>query len=139
MKTSTIMSVILLTVTASMAVSCGSNLPPLLQDVSAAGGWYGGCPRDTEEAAQPLALSPELNSRLRKLFPPGSSSNRLQALLLSQGFTIGAACAADTSIKTASFLQKKYFLYQLQADVFWKVDRQKRVVWTEGFVYYDGL
>lgn len=124
---------------AAMTESCSSTVPPLLRSVTAAGGWYGGCPRNAQDPAGPLALSPELDSRLRKLFPPGSSSNQLKSLLIKDGFVLGSPCAADPSISTASYEQKKYILEQLQANVYWKADSQNRIVWTEGFVDFDGL
>jgi hypothetical protein len=51
--------------------------PALLQHVTAAGGWFGGCPpRDEQEAIMRAksgeALSPELNRKLAAQFPPGS-------------------------------------------------------------------
>ena len=58
--------------------------PPLLKDVSAGGGWWGACPPATPEEASMqaggLALSPELNKRLARLFPVGSLEGNLLLL-----------------------------------------------------------
>src|SRR5580692_11453522 len=66
-------------------------LPPLLENVTAGGGWWGACPAETTEEARlregrPLALSPELDQRLVKAFPSGSSERLLVDALRVQGF-----------------------------------------------------
>ena len=84
--------------------------------------------------AGPLALSPELNVRLMKEFPPGSPASRLNKELVREGFRLDAPCDEDKSIHTASYLQEHYVLYQLQSSVYWKFDRQNKLIWTMGFV-----
>jgi len=116
-----------------------SNLPPLLQGATAAGGYYGGCPLPAGDASDTLALSPKLNRHLQQEFPLGSPANLLKRELAREGFIAGGACSDDASIQTASYEQQHYVFYETQADIFWKTDRNNRIVWTEGFVFFDGM
>src|SRR4051812_38865857 len=78
--------------------------PPLLQNVSGAGGWWNaGCPpRDAAEAQifQPPreALSPELMERLTRQLPVSSDASRLQRTLREQGFSFHLPCESLPSI-----------------------------------------
>lgn len=91
--------------------------------------------------ASGLAVSPEVDRRLRDEFPPGSNDDRLVAVLKAQGFKFVAACETDQTIRRASFFQKGTGLvpYDVDANVYWKIDGQRRIVWTKGFVAYSGL
>ncbi|MGX5831504.1 hypothetical protein [Mesorhizobium sp. 43Arga] len=122
--------------------SCGPALPPLLEGASARGGLYGGCPRPAPVDKQALALSPELDGRLRQQFPPGTSESKLSATLVVQGFVLGPRCEKDNSIRVANYTLEAdgfYSLYRTDSSVFWKVDGQGNIVWTEGFLMFIGL
>ena len=121
-------------------------LPTLLRNVSAGGGWWGACPPETpaetqERRGHPVAVSPELNRRLAKLFPPGSSENVLVDTLRAQGFELMPSCKGDHSIRVAAFNQHGggALLMPITANIFWKVDEAGNIVWTAGFVSYLGL
>lgn len=90
----------------------------------------------------PLALSPELNQRLMQEFPRGSSQDRLTSALVQQGFTLEPRpCTEDRSVRMAWFSQHGGGFagpYPMHANIFWKVDRSNRLVWTKGFVEYTG-
>jgi hypothetical protein len=120
--------------------------PPLLERVTAAGGYWGACPaRNTEQAqiirSSPLALSPELDQRLGDKFPAGTGETKITDTLREQGFTLPMPCPGDPSIRSAAFTQHGggILFYPLSAEVFWKVDRVGNIVWTKGFVRYVGL
>jgi hypothetical protein len=121
-------------------------LPPLLQNVTAGGGWWGACPPETPEAAvaregRPLALSPELNQRLGQSFPPGTSDTRLVDTLRAQGFEILSPCKADAFIHVAAFTQHGggVLSYPMTANIYWKVDERGNILWAKGFVRYIAL
>jgi len=123
-------------------------LPPLLVNVTAGGGWWGACPPKTKTEEDmirswkgQLALSPELNERLTKEFPPGTDESQLIGLLTKQGFEMQPSCSNDQSIHRASFTQHggSGFAYRMLADIFWKVDERNAIVWTKGFVMNNGL
>jgi hypothetical protein len=117
-------------------------LPPLLRDVSAAGGTSSAClPERRGKNGLPFALSPELNQRLSHEFPPGSPADRLKKALLQQGFQMLPACENDRSIHVAIFDQHGagfFGPYPIHAVIYWKVDRANGVAWTKGFVDYTG-
>lgn len=129
---------------------CDSSLepptPPLLRDVTAAGGWWdGGCPpRDaTDEILHTgrEALSPELDSRLRQQFPAGSEARRLVQELRAQGFRATAPCENDASIHHAEFRQSGGGFagpYPIFASVAWKEDARGRIAWTKASVSFTG-
>lgn len=121
-------------------------LPPLLENVSAGGGWWGACPPESVDEARlrqtmPLAVSPELNQRLNQSFPPGVSEVALLEVLKNWGFTVLPPCPGDSSIRAAAFVQHGggVFSSAMTANVFWKVDPERNIVWTKGFVRYAGL
>jgi hypothetical protein len=109
------------------------DLPPLLQNVTTTGGWWGACPPEGD-GHQPLALSPELNWRLQDQFPPGTNEQQLLRALSDQGFTQIASCENDPTIHAAAFLQGN-----VRARVYWKSDDAGSIVWTKGFVFYVSL
>ena len=119
-------------------------LPPLLRHVSAAAGYVGGCPAGTPAEARrqhPLALSPELNQRLIREFPHGSSGKRIEEVLTRQRFHMLPPCQNDRSIRAALFHQIGggfFGPYPIRATVYWKVNRGNKIVWTKGFVEYTG-
>lgn len=121
--------------------------PPLLQNVSAAGGWWnGGCPpRDATEAQlfEPSreALSPELMSRLKRQFPAGSDANRLVRSLTEQGFSVHRPCEGLPAIQLGEFRQKGggfYGPYPVWAQIAWEQDSAGRIMWTKGTVAFTG-
>ncbi len=122
-------------------------LPPLLNKATAGSGWGSACPPGNEtdrkkiEAAGKLAVSPEMEQRLKKEFPPGTHNDRLIAALTAQGFTIAAPCETDKTIQQASFFwtESGFHVANVFATVYWKLDERGRVVWTKGFIFYSGL
>jgi hypothetical protein len=117
--------------------------PPLLQHVTAAGGWLGACPaRSEQEAAERAksgeALSPELNLRLAQQFPPGSPEATLVRSLAAQGFKPLEPCRNDATIRSAHFSGlTRGALFAINAVVYWKTENDT-LVWTKGFVSFDG-
>ena len=108
-------------------------LPPLLQHVSAASGWWGACPPQLYTQKQ-LALSPQLNQRLATQFPPDTSQEEeLISVLRTQGFGDLSSCKDDSSIYSMIFRAST-----IHAAVFWKANEGK-LVWTKGFVAYKSL
>jgi hypothetical protein len=117
--------------------------PPLLANVSAGGGLWGACPaRSSDEArvqeGRPSAISPELQKRLEENFPPGTAQTKLVDTLQSQGFKLLSSCSGDPSIRIARFTRQGGGLTDLPmtAEVYWKVNEAKEIVWTKGFVRY---
>ena len=122
--------------------SCKPPLPPLLEGASTSGGLYGGCPRAVLVDRKELALSPELDERLRQQFPPGTPARKLSEALVSQGFVLGRPCKEDNSIREANFTKKGdgfYYLFRTDSSVFWKTDERGNIVWTEGFLMFIGF
>jgi hypothetical protein len=118
--------------------------PPLLEHVTAAGGWFGGCPpRNQSEAGMRAtmgeALSPDLNRKLAQQFPQGSPADPLVQALAQQGFELGGSCPNDSTISSAVFHgPTRGAIFEMRAVVFWKTQDQS-LVWTKGFVSFDGL
>ena len=149
------MKYILLIVTLASVVLAGcteslhkaSTQPTLLKGVTAGSGWGTPCPPRNEqeqkiiEASGKLAISPELQQRLQSEFPPGTSEDRVIAALISQGFKLEPSCATDKTIQRASFFQAGTVILptDIAADIYWKLDGQRRIVWTKGFVMFIGL
>jgi hypothetical protein len=119
-------------------------LPPLLRNVSSGGGSTDVCPTEGGDVSNSLAMigsasSPELDQRLQREFPPGSGEGGLVNVLIEQRFVVQATpCGTDSSIHLAIFRQTKGLFFPTMATVWWKVDQQNNIVWTEGFVFYDG-
>jgi hypothetical protein len=125
-----------------------SNLPPLLQNITAGGGWGSACPPCDETEAKwfalwggKLGISPEFSQRLQGEYPPGSDEEELIQALKKQGFRISATCKCDQSIRIAEFYAKGegFLPYSAGAHAFWKRDNAGRIIWTKGFVFYEGL
>jgi hypothetical protein len=118
--------------------------PALLEHVTAAGGWFGGCPpRNEQEAGMRAksgeALSPELNRKLAAQFPPGSPAEPLMRTLAEQGFAPGPSCENDSTIRSAAFHgPTRGAIFDIHAVIYWKTENQA-LVWTKGFVAFDGL
>ncbi len=123
--------------------ACTESGPPLLRNVTAASGWVGACPPQNEFEerlqAQGLALSPELNSRLFLQFPPGSTADYLVKALNDQGFKLSGSCQNDPSILEAIFEGNTGSIFDTWAAIYWKVDIAHNIVWTKGFVAFEGL
>ena len=113
------------------------SLPRLLRDLPATGGWIDACPSPFKVA---VADAPEFNRRLLHEFPVGSSESHLIAALDRLGFKIFGHCKDDPSIHSAVFDQTGFALriFPLHAKVQWKTDAEKNVLWTKGFISYDG-
>jgi hypothetical protein len=121
-----------------------SPAPPLLERVSGASGWFGGCPARSENEAVERAkwgeaLSPELNQKLAAQFPPGSSSATLVQTLTAQGFKLTGPCQNDSTIYRAGFAgMTRGSIFETRAEIYWKTQGDA-VVWTKGFVMFMGL
>jgi hypothetical protein len=116
--------------------------PPLLKDATASGGWWSeGCSRYGAEHPSDEARSPEVETRLKRQFPPGTAAALLEQSLISQGFVHSENCANDASIRRATFRQEGsgLIVYTAFAVVAWKVDNQGKIVWTKAMVAYTGL
>jgi hypothetical protein len=116
--------------------------PALLQNVSGASGWFGGCPPGNKEPPRMMgeALSPELNQRLAAQFPPGSSADSLVQTLTAQGFKLTGTCQTDSKIHRAGFgpSPTRGSIFETSAEIYWKTEGDT-VVWTKGFVMFLGL
>ena len=114
--------------------------PPLLQGVTAAGGWFNeGWQDPTAEknfADRREAVSPDLTSRLATTFPAGSDADALQAVVLTEGFRTKEPCGDDPSVHRAAFIQDGGGLssFPIHAVVAWKRTTNGQVVWVKGFV-----
>lgn len=123
------------------------SVPPILRGVTAGSGFFGGCPPSDEAAADAirnagkLAVSPEFDSRLEAAFPPGSPQEALIDSLTGQGFVLAGACKTDSTVRIALFHLNGRALSRLEmgADVYWRADKEGRIIWTKGFVMYVGL
>jgi hypothetical protein len=122
------------------------DLPALLAHATAGSGWGSACPgrNDNERAmmaGRKLAVSLELSDRLGRQFPLGSPASVLKEELSTDGFEAPTACEADPTIMSATFFQKGSGLlpYDVNASVYWKVAGDGKIVWTKGFIFYQGL
>ena len=137
-----------------LAGGCGTGeseanppIPSLLQGVTAGGGWGSACPpRDEQErkmieVSRGLALSPELDKRLKERFPPGTQAGSLEKELSNEGFRTAGVCETDRTISRATFFRNGRGLlpYSTSATVYWKVDEKNSILWTAGMVTYSGL
>jgi hypothetical protein len=126
-------------VSAAVLSGCGSErIPEILRGVSAGGGYWGACPRQVENEASPLAVSPELNSRLASRFPPGTADGVLVSGLTAEGFKPAGSCESDPSIRILAIADKST-IPEVTAQVYWQADLTGRITWTKGFVAYTFL
>jgi hypothetical protein len=124
-----------------MTVMFSPPAPTLLEHVSGASGWFGGCPPGKEEPARVggEALSPELNRKLAAQFPAGSSADSLVRTLTAQGFKLTGSRQTDPTIHRAGFDgPTRGSLFETRAEIYWKTEGDA-VVWTKGFVMFFGL
>lgn len=121
--------------------------PPLLQNVSAAGGWWnGGCPPRNATEAQLFeqsreALSPELMERLTRQFPVGSDASQLEHNLNEQGFTFRLPCDGHSAIHLGEFRQRGggfYGPYPIFAQIAWEQNNAGEIMWIKGTVAFTG-
>jgi hypothetical protein len=115
--------------------------PALLQHVSGASGWFGGCPPGSNEPPRMggEALSPELNQKLTAQFPPGSSADALVRTLTAQGFKPTGTCETDSTIHRAGFGgPTRGSIFETHAEIYWKTEGDT-VIWTKEFVMFMGL
>jgi hypothetical protein len=126
----------------SMTALFAPPAPALLEHVSGASGWFGGCPPlSKQEAAERTAeaLSPELNQKLAAQFPPGSSADSLIRTLTAQGFKLTGSCQNDSTIHRAGFRgPTRGSIFETQAEIYWKTEGDT-LVWIKGFVMFSGL
>lgn len=66
--------------------------------------------------------------------PDGSSASALINDLRRQGFKLQDSCPTDASVNWA--MNQSWFGL---ANVYWKVDPGGNLVWTRGYVAWDGL
>jgi hypothetical protein len=128
---------------ATMTAMFAPPAPALLEHVSAASGWFGGCPPANEKDARARmggeALSPELNQKLAAQFPPGSSAVSLVRTLTAQGFKLTGPCQTDSTIHRAGFGgPTSGSIFEPRAEIYWKTEGDT-VAWTKGFVMFVGL
>jgi len=126
-----------------IAVTCSflpnSTLPPILRNLTASGHSYCPVPKDLPEIAKPKPVAPtEFDKRLAHEYPPGTSEASVVSSLKSLGFEVDGACKEDNTIRYAHYLQRGVGLVSLGADVFWKVDAKREIVWIRGSVSYTG-
>jgi hypothetical protein len=115
--------------------------PALLQHVSGASGWFGGCPAGINEPARMSgeALSPELNQKLAAQFPAGSRADSLVRTLEAQGFKLTGTCQTDSTIHRAGFGgPTRGSIFETRAEIYWRTEGDT-IVWTKGFVMFVGL
>jgi hypothetical protein len=117
---------------------CQRNLPPLVKGATVTGGGQGyDCEMGATPASDPrFNFSPEIIERLRKQFPPGSSSAALRSALVLQGFKLHGPCSPDHSISFAQFRLNKN---EVVANVFWREQSDGQIIWTFGDVGYTFL
>ena len=127
---------------------CGTRetLPPLLRHLEAHGGWASACPVPPKLQASVtrlgLADSPELDRRLQVEFPTGTTERDLVTKLQMMGFHTIGHCENDHTIRIARYDQANqpniFLFFPMTATVFWKVDENANIVWSNGFVFYTG-
>jgi hypothetical protein len=66
--------------------------------------------------------------------PAGSSAAALAKDLQRQGFKLLEACGSDASVHWATHRSGWRF-----ANIYWKVDPGGNLLWTRGYVAWDGL
>jgi hypothetical protein len=130
---------------ASLA-ACAEKLSPptpaLLQGATASSGWNShGCPAHAWDitAKYPEAHATQVEARLARDYPNGTSEAVLAGALIRQGFKPEAPCDNDPAIHRASFTQSGGGFsgpYAALAEVAWKVDGQGRIVWTKANLVY---
>ncbi len=113
--------------------------PALLRGVGAGGGWASACPPLRPDAE--LALSPQFNVRLMREFPPGTAEAYLVEELVKIGFSRPQNCKGDLATRSAFFRQHGGSLrhFAMGASVFWRIDDSGNLIWTKGFVEFDGI
>ena len=107
-------------------------LPPLLDGATAKYGNWIGC-------AGGDAVSPELEQRLARQFPPGSPESVLVASLAEQHFATPSPCRNDSSVRFSYYLGPKGSKPgrgPVDATVYWKVNDASQIVWTHGYLHF---
>jgi hypothetical protein len=126
---------------AAILPACGSP-PEILRNVSAGGGYWGSCPPDRHPDRPnvgPIALSPEFNTRLSTRFPAGTPQEMLVSTLTAQSFKSVGPCPTDATIQIWTYSGPSGGIFDITATAYWQTDAQGKILWTEGFVAFDGL
>jgi hypothetical protein len=108
------------------------TLPSLLWNVRSTGESY--CPGEASAATEEQTVSSGLNRRLALRFPKGTDSAVVLSALHDLGFHPAGVCQRDRSIRFARFDSPGNFmhLYPVTAEVYWKIDAKRRVLWVRG-------
>ena len=123
---------------------CALELPPLLQDATAAGGNGDFCDLADAPNSQGYSVSPELSQRLSAQFPVGTPELRLTQEIERQGFTVAPApCPNNHAVRRAVIHvedDRRYveFNYDVDAEVYWTVDGERKITWVVGGVQFTG-
>jgi hypothetical protein len=133
-----LISSLVLGVVAAACLSGCSRVPEILWGATAGSGLYGACGwTQDEKQSEALAVSPEFNERLARQFPPGSDEQRLMGTLTAVGFRSIGTCDDDKSIRILRYEGR--VVLAMTADVYCRADSHGKILWTKGFVEYEGL
>jgi hypothetical protein len=122
----------ILAVIAPLLAGC---LPPLIRGAQAVGGNVPSCPRSGLVSDVDFQHgNPDLGQRLLAKHPDGSKASALVIDLRRQGFELQGACPTDASVRWAMHRS-----WLGQANVYWKTDPAENLIWTRGYVEWDGL
>jgi hypothetical protein len=84
------------------------------------------------------ANSSVLQQRLHQQFPPGTKETVIIRALIEQGFSSMVSSKNDKSVHTSYFQSQFGILSAIRSSVSWKVDKDNKIVWTEGDVFFEG-
>ena len=112
-------------------VSCAE--PALLRGVPSGAVELPTCERSSSGSSTDFPPG-DLDQRLAARYPAGSSASALAKDLRRQGFKLRESCGTDVSVHWATHRSGWRF-----ANIYWKVDPRGNLVWTRGYVAWDGL
>jgi hypothetical protein len=117
------------------------STPPLLRKSIAVGARLehgSGCPPwESFDRENPGSIEPSVT----RAFPAGTTESVIVRTLSQQGFGIDSPCAADPSIRVATFRQSGggfFGPYPEFAEITWKIDAEDRVIWASAWVGFTG-
>jgi hypothetical protein len=137
-------AVVVTSVAACSWSSPSPPLPPLIQNARTTGGTNALCdpgvfePGSEGTTPDTVSHSPEIVSRLKRDYPPGSLSEDLEHALIQMGFKMipcRGALAARFDQKGGNGITSM----PATAVIIWKADEQGRILWTAGDIAYTGL